>query len=200
MTRLGAAPWGRTPRTMRLEKDHREMLQLRKDSTIVDFTVDDNDPPERYRITFRGKSLVPKGGGYVIGDRQEVEVRLGVNYPIGRPEVYWKTSVGHPNISGGNVCFGNFGTYWTPNFRLTELVEVLWDYARLAILNPYHSYEGQGAPKKWADLDKRFGFPVDKRPLRDLIKGPDEGSSVVRAEPSDRDDILIIDDDEGTCG
>jgi len=184
---------------MRLERDAKEMEQLRKDSTILEYTAE-GDPPDKYRIIFHGGSPVVKGNRVVRGDRQEIDVRLGSEYPRTRPDVHWRTPIVHPNISGSNVCFGNFGTYWSPNMRLVEFVEVLWDYARLAVMNPYHSYEGANAPAKYQKILEQFGGLPDERPLRDKVKRPDEGSSIVRPDPADKDDILIIDDDGGTCG
>lgn len=193
------AVW-RTPRTMRLERDHNDMLQLLKESTILEFKAED-DPPERYRITFHGKSLIPKGKtGAALGDRQELEIRLPLDYPRVHPTVHWLTDILHPNIFNRGVCFGHFGSQWTPYYRLVDFLEVMWDYSRLAILNPYSAGpSGRPEVEIWAELDKRFIFPVDKRPLRDKVLGSGAGSSVVRQAPSDKDDIVIMPEGEGEC-
>jgi ubiquitin-protein ligase len=196
--RLGAAKF-RTPRTLRLDREWEEMKRLLKDSSILEIETK-GDPPDEYRLVLKGRSLAPgKEGVHAVG-RQEVELKLGIDYPRQPPRIHWLTPVVHPNISGGSVCLGNFLAYWTPNFTLAQVAEVLWDYSRLAVLNPYHSYQGHDAPVLFAELDRRFGFPVDKRPLRDKVLPPEAGSSVVREAPSDENDILVIEDDGGVCG
>lgn len=192
---MGAAwKFPRTPRTLRLEQDYRDMQAVRAQSTILEFTTEE-DPPDRYHIVFRGKTLGP---GPEIVHEQRVDIRLGTDYPRSRPDVRWMTPILHPNISGGQVCMGNFGTYWTQNTALGVVVEVLWDMARLKILNPYHAYDRD--ERRWEELDKQFKFPVDPRPLRDKVLSRDEPSSVLNPEVSDPGDIVILDDDAGTCG
>lgn len=194
--RMGAV-W-KTPRTLRLGRDFKDMVQLRQESTILEFETQD-DPPEKYLVTFHGKSLVPKGDGVALGDRQQIEIRLGADYPRSRPDVKWLSPVAHPNIFNQGVCFGSF--QWTPFYSLVNFVEILWDYARLAILNPFSAGPG-GRPEvdEWHGFDKRFVFPVDKRPLRDRVLGDDAGSSVMRPAPGDKDDIVIMEDGpEGPC-
>ena len=193
------AVW-KTPRTLRLDRDHADMRRLREESTILEWTAKD-DPPEAYRIVFHGKSLVPAGaGGIALGDRQELDLRMGAEYPRIHPQVQWLTPIVHPNIFSNSVCFGHFGSQWTPYYRLVEFVEVMWDYGRMAILNPFSAGPG-GRPEveRWAEIDRRFVFPVDKRPLRDKILGNDAGSYVVRQAPEDKDDIVIMPEEPGEC-
>lgn len=181
---------------MRLDRELTDLKQLKDDSTILDFKVS-GDPPDKYLIRFSGKSLVPSQGGVKLGDQQEVEIELGSDYPRRRPNVRWLTPIAHPNISGGQVCFGNFASNWSPSVRLADVVEILWDYARLAILNPHSAYGGHfGAA--WPELDKKYEFPVDRRLLRDRILPNDVGSSILRPDGK-ADDIVILNDDKSDC-
>lgn len=184
----------KTPWTMRLDRELADLKKLQDESTILDFKVQ-GDPPDKYLIRYGGKSLVPSGDGAKIGDHQEVEIELGSDYPRRRPTVRWMTPILHPNISGGQVCLGNFASNWSPSIRLADVVEILWDFSRLAILNPGHAYGGSGS-KTWPELDAKYKFPVDKRPLRDKILPNDVGSSELRPEGKP-DDIVIIRDDSG---
>lgn len=188
---MGAA-W-KTPRSIRLEHEYADMKAFKKDSTILDFEAV-GDPPEKYIITFNGKSLVPvgEGGGVKLGGAQQVELSLGSNYPRSQPQIEWLTPIVHPNISGGNVCLGNYANQWTPYFKLVDLLEILWDYSRLAVLNPHGGYRGEGAAV-WDKLRRKFEFPVDRRPLRDKVFGNNEGSSRVRPT-GDEFDIEILDE------
>jgi len=194
-THLGAF-FPKTPRSIRLGKDLEDIKALKRDSTILDFEAS-GDPPDRYLITFHGDSLVPgKEGGVKIGKKQQVEIYMGAGYPAQQPDIHWKTPILHPNISHGSICLGNFGREWTPYSKLPLLLEVLWDYSRLAILNPYGGYGESG--KTWEDLRREYQFPVDRRPLRDKVLANDEGSSIVRPS-GDEFDIVIMPDDEGQC-
>lgn len=187
----------KTPMTMRLEREFHDLEALLADSTILEMKAE-GDPPDHYVFTFNGKSLVPARDedGIKIGDQQEVEIRLGTAYPRRMPEVRWLTQIVHPNISSHNVCLGNFAANWSPNIRLADLVEVLWDMSRLAILNPHHSYDRRSST--WDELDRKYGFPVDKRPLRNRRFPNDVGSSELRPEGK-ANDVVLLDDSESAC-
>lgn len=189
-------PKFRTPTTIRLEGELKQLEELRSQSTILRFQAV-GDPADQYEFEFHGKCLVPgrDGGSPVLGDFQKFSLKLGSNFPRTAPQAHWQTPIVHPNISGGNVCMGNFASNWTPNFHLTDLVEVLWDMARLAVFNVHSAYDRD---QRWAKLDEKYHFPVDRRPLRDLVLPNNVGSSIVRPE-GEEDDILIIGDDEGIC-
>lgn len=190
-------PKFKTPLTMRLERELKALQALKSESTILDFRFQ-GDPPDKYHFAFHGNSLVPADNdeGVKIGKIQEFDIILGSEFPRKRPEVHWLTRIEHPNISGPSVCMGNFAANWTPNISLADLIEVLWDMSRLAILNPFHSYDHN--PSAWEELDKKYHFPVDRRPLRDKVLSNDAGSSIVRpqGEPAD---IVIMDDSQGGC-
>lgn len=187
----------RTPWSIRLDRELVDLKKLKDDSTILDFKVS-GDPPDKYLIRYSGRSLVPDSrGGVKVGDHQEIEIELGSDYPRRRPNVRWMTPIVHPNISSGQVCLGNFASNWSPSIRIVDLVEILWDYSRLAILNPHSGYGGH-VDKTWPKLDEKYKFPVDKRPLRDKILPNDVGSSELRPDGK-ADDIVILNDDSSGC-
>lgn len=202
--RMGAF---RTPRTMRLERDLDDLKKLRDESTIFDFKTVGGDPkaPEKYVFIYNGKTLVPgpNKGAEISDQTQKVEVELGGNYPRSQPGLAWKTSILHPNIWGSEnhktICLGNFHNQWTPYVRLADMAEILWDMARLAILNPYSAGTGgSDAHIEWSSLREHFGFPVDKRPLRDKTLGTGDGSSLIRPGGPE-DEVILLDDDNGAC-
>jgi ubiquitin-protein ligase len=207
--RLGVA--FKSPRSIRLGLELEELRAMKRNSTIFDFEAF-GDPAEKYLITFKGNTLVPiqKGAmfpseegdqyGAAVGGPQQVEISLGGEYPRRQPNIRWLTPIIHPNIWGhGTVCLGNFAGQWTPYFRLVDLVEILWDMARLAILNPRSAGTGaRNVSELWKRLDGTYGFPVDKRPLRNKEFGNAEGSSIVRPQGGEND-ILIFDDDGDNC-
>lgn len=187
----------KTPLTIRLTREFDDLRKLEADSTILSMKAE-GDPPDHYTFTFRGQSLVPGRGDQKVklGDLQQVEISLGTEYPRRKPEVRWLTEIVHPNISGGSVCLGNFASNWNPNIRLADLVEILWDMSRMAIFNVHSAYGTHGVT--WPELDQKFGFPVDKRPLRNKVLPNDVGSSVVRPDGG-KNDIVILNDDSSAC-
>ena len=196
MTNRMGAFYFKTPRTIRMAEDFRDLTAFKKDSTILDFEVK-GEPPSEYIITYNGNSLIPlKAGGAKVGGPQKVKLTLGPQYPVERPHIEWLTPIAHPNISGHSVCLGNYNSAWTPHFRLVDLVEILWDYARMAILNAEGGYN-RGS-RDWDDMRRHFKFPVDPRPLRDKVFGNNEGSSILRPTGAE-DEITFVDDDEGAC-
>lgn len=151
-------PFFDNPRTRRLRRDLAEMKELAEQSSVLTFSAN-GDAPDEYEITFRGKALANRD---TIGKIHEISIHLGMEYPRTAPQVKWKTEIFHPNIRGGNPCFGTFAM--NPNVRLVDVVEILWDMARLAI---YNSYGGYGDKDIWQVLRKEYDFPIDKRILRD---------------------------------
>lgn len=192
---------------MRLERDLADMNALKNESTILDFQATGHNPaaPEEYLVTFHGKTLVTgsKGNAKVSDRPQQARISLAGEYPRREPGLAWITPIFHPNIWGTpghmTVCLGNFHSQWTPYLRLVDMVEILWDMARLAILNPHSAGTvGGDDSMNWQQLRQKFDFPVDRRPLRDKILGPDDGSSIIRPD-SPSDEIILLDDDEGAC-
>lgn len=151
------------------------MEALRAQSSILEFSVTDPDD-SKYDITFHGRSL---GADLSIVERQVLLVSLGLSYPGSLPSMRFQTDISHPNISSGMPCLGGFTM--SPVVKLTELVEILWDMARLAIFNPHGGY---GAREMWEEHRRRIGFPVDDRILRD--KAPKKET------PAGSDDIELF--------
>lgn len=174
------SPWDR-----RLRRDLKEMEQLKTISSVLDFEAF-GDPAARYLITFKGRGLVKEDGEIRFIDRHQTEIQLTLEYPRVPPVFRWLTPIHHPNIWGhGTVCLRDF---WSPlKSRLVDAVAILWDMARLQILNPRSAYTGgMDASKEWAELDRRFGpFPVDRRPIDNLAPRLPE-------DPEEEADIIIM--------
>ncbi len=158
-----ANPFFDTPRSRRLKRDLLEMKALAKESSIFTFQAK-GDAPESYTIHFDGLGIERADEGMKVRNSHEVSINLPVSYPMTMPQIKWETPIAHPNISSGNPCFGTFSM--NPNVRLVEIVEILWDMARMASYNPYGGY---GEKDMWQVLRKDLDFPVDKRILRDKV-------------------------------
>ncbi len=170
-----------TPRSRRLAADAEAMKALREQSSILDYQAH-GDPPERYLVTFRGRGLVRRSEVDPVetADVHRVEIRLGIDYPRSRPDLQWLTGIYHPNISGvGAVCLGGYSTNWAPSLGLAELVEMLWDMARMANFDPKSAYNYSAG--RWSETQTVFDLPVDKRSLRDRV-GRTVGANVIKLE------------------
>ena len=175
-----ANPFFETPKNRRLRRDFEEMKALLEVSSILSFEVK-GKPPDTYKIRFDGNRLGPDG--VVTDGGHEIEVRLGSSYPQAMPSIKWQTPIMHPNISGGNPCFGTF--IMNPRVKLVELIEILWDMARMSTYNPYGGYGGKD---EWQVLRKNIGFPIDNRILADKAPQVEQGGKPDEGEP----DIVIM--------
>lgn len=158
-----------SPRLRRLVADRKALELLKADSSVFDF-VARGDMPESYMLIFNGRGIWrPDNGSPVLfADRHEVHLRLGAAYPRMMPELTWRSPIFHPNISAsGVVCLGGYGTYWVPSLSLDELCTMLWDMIRYANYDPNSPYNRDAAI--WAKQQKEHRFPLDARPIRDLI-------------------------------
>ena len=186
-----------SPRIRRLRNDLRALESLRSESTIVDFVAPGNlygGLPESYVIRFYGKGLWrPEGSTDVLlRDRHEVAVTLGASYPRMQPELQWKTPIFHPNISaGGVVCLGGYQTHWVPSVNLDELCTMLWDMIRYANYDVESPYNREAA--QWTRTQSQFAFPLDNRPIRDLLASGKVTPPVANAEkPPEREPEVVF--------
>lgn len=187
----------KSPRERRLNADFRGVVELRSQSSILEFDAK-GAPPERYRFRFRGEGVRLDEHKNVVPQHEHiVMVDLGAAYPRLVPNLAWQSPIFHPNIStGGVVCLGGYGTHWVPSLTLSELCIMLWDMIRYENFDTESPYNREAA--SWA-RDRRAHFPLDRRPLRDKIHNPDDvspeiidtGIEVIEKKPDD--DIIFLD-------
>jgi ubiquitin-protein ligase len=177
-----------SPRERRLANDLKAMLELRGRSTIFRFEAW-GDPPQRYRVVFRGRGLaIHDEKGVYVAEKHEVLVVLGPEYPRFRPDLKWESPVFHPNISeSGLVCLGGYSTDWVPSLTIDRLCTMLWDMVRWDNFDVRSPYNLRAA--SWTKRQVEYIFPVDDRQIRDL-----KGESGCHAEPVTRQGIQFLDD------
>ena len=167
------------------------MERLRAESGIIDFDFR-GDPPNFYRVVFRGRGLArcPKSGDVVIANRHEVTIDLNAAYPRMIPDLAWQTPIFHPNISAsGIVCLGGYSTHWAPSLTLDELCVMLWDMIRFKNFDVESPYNREAA--LWT-RSATFEFPLDVRPLRDLVSSGQSHRAGVK--PPTRPDAVASSD------
>lgn len=167
------------PYLERLRRDRAEMEQLREESSILSFeTQGDPAAPTGYLVIFRGKGLEDASGVATIRDVHQVEVSLNIDYPKTPPRMVWRTPLLHPNVNAdGRTCLDLFTM--GPGVRLVDMVELLWDLARMAVFNV-----AQADIEAWNGVRRTFGFPVDERTIRDRLLRKDAGASMGAADGS----------------
>jgi hypothetical protein len=79
----------------------------------------------------------------------------------------------------GAVCLGGYSTSWAPSLGLAELVEMLWDMARMANYDPKSAYNY--AAGRWCETQTLYDLPIDRRSLRDRV-GRTVGANVIKLE------------------
>lgn len=158
----------KSPRERRLLSDYKAIQKLDRESSIFSFSGVGN-PPERYRVYFRGAGFCKRADGYIVArDQHEVVIDLGAAYPRMIPNLAWQTPVFHPNISNnGVVCLGGYGTHWVPSLTLDELCTMLWEMIRYRNFDTESPYNREAAA--WAKTQSTFTFPIDPRPIRNLV-------------------------------
>jgi len=142
-------------RLKRLFADFQLLSNLFKDSTYINLQNYSGNPPERYVIEYRVKSLVEKNREIIPRDMHLVEVILPKGYPKESPFCRMLSPIFHPNISPQTICIGD---HWAGE-ALSHLL------IRVAEMMAYQSYNLQsplnGEAARWTDLNMDK-IPTDK--------------------------------------
>ena len=168
-------------RDERLFEDLEALRGLRKKSTIFDFEVSGDEPPERYTAIFRGKGIFRENSDADVQfvELHKCDIRLPYSYPDRAPDIRWLTPILHPNISfSGFLTFREIDLPWDKEITLDVVCERLWDMARLAHMNLDRASNYRA--KQWFEKENTLRLPVDHRPLRDKVTA--NSSNVIRYE------------------
>ena len=161
----------KSPRERRLQSDLESLQQLQEESSIFSFeTVGSSRKlPTKYRLKFRGDGIEKTSfAGVQVSSKHVISVDLGSAYPRLAPGLLWETKIFHPNISNnGVVCLGGYGKHWVPSLTLCEMSTMLWDMIRYKNFDSESPYNREAA--HWARSQPVHNFPIDKRPIRNLI-------------------------------
>jgi len=128
------------------------------------------DPPERYQIEFRIRSLRMQDGELVDAKSHIVEIHLPRNYPRTPPQCRMLSPVFHPNIAPHAICVGD---HWSPGESLQSIV------ARIGEMLAYQSYNVKsplnGEAARWVEQNEdrlpldNVSLLVDERAQSDLV-------------------------------
>lgn len=146
-----------TVRERRLGADYALVTRLFGNHPLISIKECLGEPPERYRIEYRIKSLVLNNGAVVEQDSHLVEVFLTLGYPRQPPQCRMLTPVFHPNIAPHAVCIGD---HWSAGESLAALI------ARIGEMLAFQSYNTKsplnGAAARWVE-ENVARLPIDAR-------------------------------------
>ena len=142
-------------RLRRLQADFAKLQEYVRRHPRVQLVQHDGDPPERYQLQYRVRSLRQKDGELTEVSDHVVEIFLPRNYPRTPPQCRMLTPIFHPNIAPHAICIGD---HWSAGEALSSIV------ARIGEMIAYQSYNTKsplnGEAARWVDenLDQ---LPLD---------------------------------------
>jgi ubiquitin-protein ligase len=148
-------------RRRRLAADHEQIQRSFTGHPQITVTPLEGDPPERYAVEFRLRSLAPSasGSGHQVRTVHRAEVFLPLDYPRRPPFCRMTTPVFHPNIDPQKICIGD---HWSAGQSLASLV------VRIGEMLAYQSYNVRsplnGAAAAWA-AEHVGELPLDRADL-----------------------------------
>ena len=106
----------------RLQADYEKVLRIESNSGgALRIIRTSGTPPTTYVIEYRCPSLVKTSTGQIeIRNVHQVEIYLGMNYPMQKPTARMLTPVYNPHVFESDaICLGNV---WTPAETLDTLI------------------------------------------------------------------------------
>jgi ubiquitin-protein ligase len=143
-------------RLRRLKADYEAIRRLANLHPRIEIEGVSGNPPDRYRLVLRVKSLRERGESIEPVDEHRLEITMPRGYPRDAPMFRMLTPVFHPNIAPHAVCIGD---NWTAGESLDLLIQ------RVGEILAYQSYNTKsplnGRAAQWVD-ENRERVPVDR--------------------------------------
>jgi ubiquitin-protein ligase len=135
-----------TVRLRRLQSDYQRLTDLARRHPRLQIVQTQGEPPDRYQISYRVKSLRKAGDDLNVATDHLVEITLPEAFPRTPPLCRMLTPVFHPNIAPHAICIGD---HWSPGESLSSLV------IRIAEMLAFQSYNTRsplnGEAAKWVE-------------------------------------------------
>jgi len=153
-------------RLRRLQADFEKLSDFVRRHPRLRLVQAEGQPPERYQLEYRIKSLRQADEELVPVKSHMVEISLPRNYPRTPPQCRMLTPIFHPNIAPHAICIGD---HWAAGEPLWAMV------ARIGEMIAYQSYNTQsplnGEAARWVDKN------LDRLPLDGVSMTIDEPDS-----------------------
>jgi ubiquitin-protein ligase len=146
-------------RLRRLMADYTRVAEVFKDHPQIAVKKVYGNPPEKYELEYKVRSLVSRGGRIEPKDSHVVEIQLPLGYPRQAPVCRMLTPVFHPNIAPHAVCIGD---HWAAGESLVHLAVRIGEMLAFQSYNIKSPLNGEAA--RWAD-EHREELPTDKTDL-----------------------------------
>lgn len=131
----------------------------------------DGDPPERYEIEYRIRSLRQTGDDLKEVGVHKVEIVLPRDYPRTAPQCRMLTPVFHPNIAPHAICVGD---HWSAGEPIWSIVARIGEMLAFQSYNVKSPLNGEAA--RWAEQNQD-DLPLDRVSLLvDLTSGSPGGA------------------------
>ncbi|TWU04167.1 Ubiquitin-conjugating enzyme [Symmachiella macrocystis] len=142
-------------RLRRLQSDYEKLGSFIKQHPRLTLIQADGDPPERYQLEYRIRSIRQVDDDVEWIKNHTVEILLPRNYPRVPPQCRMLTPIFHPNIAPHAICVGD---HWSAGEPLWSIV------ARIGEIIAYQSYNTKsplnGEAARWVDENK-VQLPLD---------------------------------------
>ncbi len=167
-------------RLKRLQADFNQITQYVHRHPRLQLIQAVGDPPERYQLEYRVKSLRQKDGELHEVDSHLVEITLLAGYPRMAPLCRMLTPVFHPNIAPHAICIGD---HWSAGESLANLV------ARMGEMLAYQSYNTKsplnGEASRWTEQN------IARLPLDSVNMNVDLDPATVPTAPPTSPRVVI---------
>lgn len=107
-------------RLRRLQSDYEAVKRLVHLHPKIEVEGVSGNPPDRYRLVLRVRSLKEQGERIDLAREHRLEITLPRTYPRDAPICRMLTPVFHPNIAPHTVCIGD---HWSAAERLDEMIQ-----------------------------------------------------------------------------
>lgn len=143
-------------RLRRLTADYQKLQEYARLHPRITLVQAEGDPPERYQLQYRIRSLRSVNGELEPIKDHTVEILLPRNYPRTPPQCRMLTPVFHPNIAPHAICVGD---HWSAGESLQSIV------TRIGEMLAYQSYNVKsplnGEAARWVEENKDQ-LPLDR--------------------------------------
>lgn len=133
-------------RLRRLQADHLQLTDFVRNQPRLQLVEALGDPPERYQIEYRIRSLRQVGNELSQVKSHLVEILLPRNYPRVPPACRMLTPVFHPNIAPHAICIGD---HWSAGEPLISIVARIGEMLAFQSYNVKSPLNGEAA--RWVD-------------------------------------------------
>ena len=135
-----------TVRLRRLSGDYEKLTQYVQRHPRVKLVQAEGEPPEKYQLEYRIRSMRQKDDDIVEAKTHLVEISLPRNYPRTPPQCRMLSPVFHPNIAPHAICVGD---HWSPGESLESIVIRIGEILAFQSYNLKSPLNGEAA--RWVE-------------------------------------------------